>query len=63
MLYKIGASIISITIDIDNLQTKNRSQYNRNKMNGNYLREKEEDIIIHIDRIVVNDFIFANIRR
>lgn len=63
MLYKIGASIISITIDIDNLQTKNRSQYNSNKMNGNYLREKEEDIIIHIDRIVVNDFIFANIRR
>lgn len=63
MLYKIGASIISITIDIDNLQTENRSQYNSNKMNGNYLREKEEDIIIHIDRIVVNDFIFANIRR
>lgn len=63
MLYKIGASIISITIDIDNLQTKNRSQYNSNKMNENYLREKEEDIIIHIDRIVVNDFIFANIRR
>lgn len=63
MLYKIGASIISITIDIDNLQTKNSSQYNSNKMNENYLREKEEDIIIHIDRIVVNDFIFANIRR
>lgn len=63
MLYKIGASIISITIDINNLQTKNRSQYNSNKMNKNYLREKEEDIIIHIDRIVVNDFIFANIRR
>lgn len=63
MLYKIGASIISITIDIDNLQTKNRSQYNSNKMNENYLREKEEDINIHIDRIVVNDFIFANIRR
>lgn len=63
MLYKIGASIISITIDIDNLQIENRSQYHSNKMNGNYLREKEEDIIIHIDRIVVNDFIFANIRR